>query len=76
MNQLGMFPLISLIIFLPLAGAILIAFIPSRFQMFHKQLAFVFSGISFISSLALMIFFNFNSQLVEQARQFRKLHFS
>lgn len=65
MNQLGEFPLISLITFLPLVGSILITLIPSKFEIFHKEIAVIFSGISFVSSLFLLLFFNFNTTLLQ-----------
>lgn len=65
MNQLGTFPLISIITFLPLAGAIIISFIPARLEILQKQIAFIFSGLSFIASLPLFFFFNFNTPLLQ-----------
>ncbi len=65
MNQLGEFPLISIVVFLPFIGSIIIAIIPSKYEIFHKQIAVIFSGISFIASIFLFIFFNFNSSMLQ-----------
>lgn len=70
MNQLGTFPLLSLVTFLPLFGAFIVALIPTRFEVFHKQIAFIFAGISFLASLGLMIFFNFHSPLLQFVERF------
>lgn len=65
MNQLGTFPLISIITFLPFAGAIIITLIPSKLELLQKQIAFIFSGLSFLSSIPLFIFFNFHTPLLQ-----------
>ncbi len=69
MNQLG-FPILTIVTFLPLAGAVLLLFIPRERDEFLKRVALIISIIEFIVSLPLFIYFDAGRagmQFVEKA---------
>jgi len=69
MNQLS-FPILSTLIYLPLAGAVLLLFVPRKAELFIKSLTLVFSLVEFGLSLPLFFFFNEGAkgmQFVEKA---------
>jgi NADH-quinone oxidoreductase subunit M len=64
------FPILSLVTFLPLLGAVLMIFIPKEKASLHRYFALTFALVTFIASLA--IYFHFDGataepQLVEKA---------
>jgi NADH-quinone oxidoreductase subunit M len=68
MNQLN-FPILSILIFLPLVGMVGILFVPRGFRDVIRGTAFLFAAATFATSLLLLFFFDANSaemQFVEQ----------
>jgi len=57
MNPVG-FPIVTVIAFFPLAGAILLLFVPRAKEEFLKRMALVISLVEFIISLPLFIWFD------------------
>jgi len=57
MNPMG-FPIVTVIAFFPLAGAILLLFVPRAKEEFLKRMALVISLVEFIISLPLFIWFD------------------
>jgi len=77
MNQLH-FPILSLITFLPLAGAILIAFINEKNENFIRYFTFGILVIDFIISLPLFFAFDpstYHMQFVERVPWIKSLGF-
>jgi len=69
MNQLA-FPILTLVTFLPLGGALAVALVPRRSAELIKGTALAFSALDFILSLALLAFFDPTTaamQFVERA---------
>ncbi|MCL5674154.1 MAG: NADH-quinone oxidoreductase subunit M [Candidatus Omnitrophica bacterium] len=51
-------PILSIIVFLPLLGAVCVSFIPGQNKPFIKLVAFLFSFITFLLSVSLFFLFN------------------
>ncbi|MGB7296109.1 MAG: NADH-quinone oxidoreductase subunit M, partial [Candidatus Aminicenantales bacterium] len=56
-------PILSLVTFLPLAGAVLMIFVPKEKTNLHRYLALIFTLVTFVVSLAL--YFNFDGAVAD-----------
>jgi NADH-quinone oxidoreductase subunit M len=57
------FPILSFITFFPVAGAVLLIFVPKEKTNLHRYLALAFTLVTFLASLAL--YFNFDGAVAD-----------